>query len=150
MLYSYITYDCNKGRQYACNFVDCKLVLLNNLSKCYNVAKMDENKIQIQLKCLFLTFRMEIMFLCNESPELNESSHIHSYVSSTHLLWVSLKYVEWCIGLTTLSRMSENVGASTSCNPKGIHGLYRENFTVLLFFLFFLKHLFVSHLVHIA
>jgi hypothetical protein len=25
--------------------------------------------------------------------------------------------------------MSENVGASTSHNPKGLHGLYRENFT---------------------
>jgi hypothetical protein len=23
--------------------------------------------------------------------------------------------------------MSENVGASTSCNPKGLHGLYRDN-----------------------
>jgi hypothetical protein len=37
------------------------------------------------------------------------------------------------VGLTTLptsvSRMSENVGASTSCNPKGLHGLYRDNFT---------------------
>jgi hypothetical protein len=28
--------------------------------------------------------------------------------------------------------MSENVGASTSHNPKGLHGLYRENFTLLL------------------
>jgi hypothetical protein len=25
--------------------------------------------------------------------------------------------------------MSENVGASTSRNPKGLHGLYKENFT---------------------
>jgi hypothetical protein len=25
--------------------------------------------------------------------------------------------------------MSENVGASTSCNPKGLHSLYRDNFT---------------------
>jgi hypothetical protein len=37
------------------------------------------------------------------------------------------------IGLTTLppsvSRMSQNVGASTSRNPKGLHGLYRDNFT---------------------
>jgi hypothetical protein len=37
------------------------------------------------------------------------------------------------VGLTTLppsvSRMSENVGASTSRNPKGLHGLYRGNFT---------------------
>jgi hypothetical protein len=40
-----------------------------------------------------------------------------------------------CVGLTTLpssiSRMSENVGALTSRNPKGLHGLYRENFTLL-------------------
>jgi hypothetical protein len=28
-----------------------------------------------------------------------------------------------------MSRMSENVGASTSRNPKGLQGLYRENFT---------------------
>jgi hypothetical protein len=37
------------------------------------------------------------------------------------------------VGLTTLppslSRMSENVAASTSCNPKGLHGLYRDKFT---------------------
>jgi hypothetical protein len=39
------------------------------------------------------------------------------------------------VGLTTLppsmNRMSENVGASTSRNTKGLHGLYRENFTLL-------------------
>jgi hypothetical protein len=29
--------------------------------------------------------------------------------------------------LTTI--ISENVGASTSRNPKGLHGLYRDNFT---------------------
>jgi hypothetical protein len=37
------------------------------------------------------------------------------------------------VGLTTLppamSRMSENVGASTSRNPKALHGLYRDSFT---------------------
>jgi hypothetical protein len=27
--------------------------------------------------------------------------------------------------------MSENVGASTSLNPKDLHGLYRDNFTFL-------------------
>jgi hypothetical protein len=35
------------------------------------------------------------------------------------------------VGLTTLppsvSRMSENVGVSTSHDPKGLHGLYRDN-----------------------
>jgi hypothetical protein len=39
------------------------------------------------------------------------------------------------IGLTTLppsvNRMSENMGASTSRNPKGLQGLYRDNFTCL-------------------
>jgi hypothetical protein len=43
------------------------------------------------------------------------------------------------VGLTTLppsvSRMSENVGASTSRNPKGLHGLYRDNFTKRVFYL---------------
>jgi hypothetical protein len=29
-----------------------------------------------------------------------------------------------------MSRMSENVGASTSRNPKGLHGLYRDNITL--------------------
>jgi hypothetical protein len=37
------------------------------------------------------------------------------------------------VGLTTLppfmSRMSENVGASTSRNPEGLQGLYGDNFT---------------------
>jgi hypothetical protein len=37
------------------------------------------------------------------------------------------------VGLTTfsssMSRISENVGASTSRNPKGLHFLYRDNFT---------------------
>jgi hypothetical protein len=40
------------------------------------------------------------------------------------------------VGLTTLPppvrRMSENVGASTSRNPKGLHGLYRDNFTFII------------------
>jgi hypothetical protein len=31
----------------------------------------------------------------------------------------------------SVSGMSENVGASTSRNPKGLQGLYRENFTYL-------------------
>jgi hypothetical protein len=26
---------------------------------------------------------------------------------------------------------AENVGASTSRNPKGLHGLYRENFSLI-------------------
>jgi hypothetical protein len=30
-----------------------------------------------------------------------------------------------------MSRMSENVGASTSRNPQGLHGLYGDNFTFL-------------------
>jgi hypothetical protein len=29
--------------------------------------------------------------------------------------------------------MSENMGASTSCNPKDLHGLYRQNFTFTVF-----------------
>jgi hypothetical protein len=40
------------------------------------------------------------------------------------------------IGPTTfppsMGRMSENVEASTSRNPKGLHGLYRKNFTFTL------------------
>jgi hypothetical protein len=37
------------------------------------------------------------------------------------------------VWLTTLPpsmiRISENVGASTFCNPMGLHGLYGDNFT---------------------
>jgi hypothetical protein len=29
-----------------------------------------------------------------------------------------------------VSQISENVGVSTSHNPKGLHGLYRDNFTL--------------------
>jgi hypothetical protein len=40
----------------------------------------------------------------------------------------------WRVWLTVLppsmSRMSENVGASTSHNPKGLHGLYRDKLTL--------------------
>jgi hypothetical protein len=40
------------------------------------------------------------------------------------------------VGLTTLppsmNRMSENVGASTLRKPKGLYGLYRDNFTLSL------------------
>jgi hypothetical protein len=40
------------------------------------------------------------------------------------------------IGLTTLppsvTRMSKNVGASTSHKPKDLHSLYRDNITVTL------------------
>jgi hypothetical protein len=40
------------------------------------------------------------------------------------------------VGLTTMlpsmSRMSETVGASTSRNPKGLHGLYSDNFILPL------------------
>jgi hypothetical protein len=32
----------------------------------------------------------------------------------------------------SISRMSENVGASTSRNPKSLHGLYRKNLTFYL------------------
>jgi hypothetical protein len=38
------------------------------------------------------------------------------------------------VGLTTLppcvSRISENVGVSTCRKPKGLHGLYKDNFTL--------------------
>jgi hypothetical protein len=37
--------------------------------------------------------------------------------------------------------MSENVGASTSCNPKGLHGQYRENSTFTLVYLSYTEHI---------
>jgi hypothetical protein len=33
-----------------------------------------------------------------------------------------------------MSRMSEYVGASTSRNPKGLHGLYGDNFYFFFFY----------------
>jgi hypothetical protein len=54
----------------------------------------------------------------------------------------------WHVGLTTLppsmSRMSENVGASTSLNPKGLHGLYKDDFT----FTFIIHTNEIIHLYH--
>jgi hypothetical protein len=42
------------------------------------------------------------------------------------------------VGLATLppsvSRMSENAGASISRNPKSLHGLYKDSFTFTLVF----------------
>jgi hypothetical protein len=68
------------------------------------------------------------------------------------------------VGLTallpSLSRMSENVGASTSHSPKGLYGLYRDNFTLLFqFWIMFIfyevilrsrKEISWIHLVHIS
>jgi hypothetical protein len=43
------------------------------------------------------------------------------------------------LGLTTLppsvSRMSDNVGVSTSRSPKGLHGLYMDTFTFTFTFI---------------
>jgi hypothetical protein len=51
------------------------------------------------------------------------------------------------VGLTNLppsmSRMSENVGASTSRNPKGLRGLYMDSF---LFTYFYVFHYFIIYL----
>jgi hypothetical protein len=66
----------------------------------------------------------------------------------------------WQVGLTTLlpsvSRMSENVGAPTSRNPKVLHSLYRDNFTfypqnstwviISESFLHCLHHFFFNHI----
>jgi hypothetical protein len=38
-------------------------------------------------------------------------------------------YRSWIDQETEKSRISENVGASSSRNPKGLHGLYGDNFT---------------------
>jgi hypothetical protein len=34
--------------------------------------------------------------------------------------------------VTAICEPSENVGASTTCNPKGLNGLYKDNFTFYL------------------
>jgi hypothetical protein len=41
--------------------------------------------------------------------------------------------------------MSENVGASTSCNPKGLHSLYGHNFTLPSIYSFYLIFTLLSH-----
>jgi hypothetical protein len=68
----------------------------------------------------------------------NPSSCTMALGSTQPLEEVSTRYLperKWGrrVGLTTspssMSRMSENVEASTSRNPKGLHNLYRDNFT---------------------
>jgi hypothetical protein len=58
----------------------------------------------------------------------NPSIRTMALGSTQHLIEMSQR-----VGLTTLSpsmsRMSENVGAPTSHNPKGLHGLHGDNFT---------------------
>jgi hypothetical protein len=48
----------------------------------------------------------------------------------------------------SVSRISENVGASTSCNPKDLHGLYRDNFTITYTFIQNLLSLIKQLLLH--
>jgi hypothetical protein len=61
----------------------------------------------------------------------NPSSHTMALGSTQPLTEVNLPGLKrsQCVGLTNLlpsvSQMSDNVGAPTSCNPKGLHGLYR-------------------------
>jgi hypothetical protein len=69
----------------------------------------------------------------------NPSSHTIVLGSTQPITKMSTKNIpgdkKWP-ALTTLppslSRMPENVGASTSRNLKGLHGLYRDNFTFCL------------------
>jgi hypothetical protein len=69
-------------------------------------------------------------------PEVDSASNKNEYQESS---W-GVKS-GWRVGLTTLTpsvgRMSENVEASTSRNHKGLHGLYRDNFSLLLLLLSF-------------
>jgi hypothetical protein len=68
---------------------------------------------------IFITMRNSITYY--SAPNVSTNYCLLSF-------WVSRR-----VGLTTLppsvSRMSEDVGASTSRNPKGLHGLYGDNFT---------------------
>jgi hypothetical protein len=69
----------------------------------------------------------------------NPSSRTIALVSTHPLTKMSTRNLSRCnksgrrVGLTTwppsMSRISKNVGASTSRNPKGIHG-YRDNFAL--------------------
>jgi hypothetical protein len=63
----------------------------------------------------------------------SESTRPLTKMSTGHLLGVKGSRR---VGLTNLplsvSRMSENVGASTSSNPKDLHGLCRDNVTLLI------------------
>jgi hypothetical protein len=56
------------------------------------------------------------------------------------------------VGLTTLlppeSRLSENVGTLTSRNPKGLHGLYRDNSTLLIIYV--VKVIQLGHLLRLC
>jgi hypothetical protein len=72
----------------------------------------------------------------------NPSSRIMALGSTQPLTEMSTRHLlggkkQPDVGLTTLppsvSRMAENIGASTSCNPKGLHGLYSGNSTFTFF-----------------
>jgi hypothetical protein len=75
----------------------------------------------------------------------NPSSSIMALGSTQHITKMSTRKFLGVksgrrVGLTTLTpsmiRMSKNVGASTYRNPKGLHGLYRDNFNFFLPFTF--------------
>jgi hypothetical protein len=70
----------------------------------------------------------------------NPSSHTMALGSTQPLTKMSTRNLPgvksgWRVGLIILppsiSQMSEIVGASTSHNPKGLQGLYRDNFTYM-------------------
>jgi hypothetical protein len=72
----------------------------------------------------------------------NPSSHIMDLWSTQPLTKMSIRNLPGGkngrrLGLKIVppfvSRISENAGASTSRTPKGLHGLYRDNFTLLLY-----------------
>jgi hypothetical protein len=63
----------------------------------------------------------------------NLSSHTMALGSTRPLTEMSTRNLSGVKRLPerrVMSRMSENVGASTSRNPKGLHGLYRDSFTL--------------------
>jgi hypothetical protein len=64
----------------------------------------------------------------------NPSNRIMALASTQPLTEMSTRNLPGGKERTTLppsvSRMSENVAASTSRNPKGLHSLYRDSFTV--------------------
>jgi hypothetical protein len=73
-------------------------------------------------------FQFTLSFQPHYGPGIDSASNGDEY----HKIFLGVKSGRR-VGLATLppsvSRMSENVEASTSRHPKGLHGLYRENFT---------------------
>jgi hypothetical protein len=94
------------------------------------MLQAERSPVQVPDKMDF--FQFTLSFQPHYGPGVDSASNRYEYQESSW--WVkSGRRVRLTALPPSVSRKSENVGASTSRNPKGIHGLYRDNFTLPLF-----------------